>query len=142
MEKKFMLTLHISENELPACAAYFFSRKLIYEVQNDSINALRCSTMQYQIESNMSKEEKEGERYKRQLERSIFFTYTSPSYPNDMTRIAEVGILHDQFKDKYYLYAEQSVGIPAVMGEISKEVADRFSMALGLQIIKKGNDLF
>jgi hypothetical protein len=64
MEKKFMLTLHVSESELTSIASFFYGRYLYFERKKDATNSLRCSTMQYQIECSMSKEQKEGEEYK------------------------------------------------------------------------------
>jgi hypothetical protein len=63
MEKKFMLTLHVSESELTSIASFFYGRWLYFEKIRDATNSLRCSTMQYQIECNMTKEQKEGEEY-------------------------------------------------------------------------------
>ena len=95
MEKKFMLTLHVSESELPELGSFFHARQLKYKDQNDNISVLRCSTMQYMIESSMSEEMRTGPEYT-DLKKAI---ETFHNYQKD-NKICPCGIITTQANDK------------------------------------------
>lgn len=59
MEKKFILTFHISETELSQIGMMWYCNALVYQFKGNKLDQLRCETNLHLLESNMDKPQRE-----------------------------------------------------------------------------------
>lgn len=58
MEKKYTISLHISESELESLAQFYFNQALIHGKNNDKVSELRCVTNATMLRMEMPEEMK------------------------------------------------------------------------------------